>query len=66
MAYRDFTLAKVYRQFWLKERRERLFPEVERIGRADSSFKRNSGIFEFVFEKFQGGQKVKRLSGSMV
>ena len=31
MAYSNFTLAKVYRQFQLKERRERLFPEVERV-----------------------------------
>ena len=31
MAYSNFTLAKVYRQFQLKERRERLFPDVESV-----------------------------------
>lgn len=31
MAYSNFTLAKVYRQFQLKERRERLFPDIESV-----------------------------------
>lgn len=31
MAYSNFTLAKVYRQFQLKEKRDRLFPEVESV-----------------------------------
>ena len=31
MAYSNFTLAKVYRQFQLKERRQRLFPDVEPV-----------------------------------
>jgi hypothetical protein len=31
MAYSNFTLAKVYRQFQLKERRERLFPEFDPV-----------------------------------
>ena len=31
MAYSSFTLAKMYRQFQLKERRQRLFPDVEPV-----------------------------------
>jgi hypothetical protein len=31
MAYSNFTLAKVYRQFQLKEKRDRLFPELEPV-----------------------------------
>lgn len=35
MAYSNFTLAKVYRQFQLREKRERLFPEVEHVALSD-------------------------------
>ena len=35
MAYSNFTLAKVYRQFQLKEKRERLFPDVEHVALSD-------------------------------
>ena len=35
MAYSNFTLAKVYRQFQLKEKRERLFPDVEHVVLSD-------------------------------
>lgn len=35
MAYSNFTLAKVYRQFQLKEKRERLFPDVEHVTLSD-------------------------------
>lgn len=35
MAYSNFTLAKVYRQFQLKEKRERLFPDVEHVSLSD-------------------------------
>ncbi|GAB3644117.1 hypothetical protein [Spirosoma arcticum] len=35
MAYPNFTLAKVYRQFQLKEKRERLFPDVEHVALSD-------------------------------
>ncbi len=35
MAYSNFTLAKVYRQFQLKEKRERLFPDVQPVALSD-------------------------------
>ncbi len=35
MACSNFTLAKVYRQFQFKEKRERLFPEVEHVALGD-------------------------------
>lgn len=35
MAYSNFTLAKVYRQFQLKEKRQRLFPDVQPVELSD-------------------------------